>query len=132
MHSRGTTTSRTVREKNRASTSRPNQESSMPSSKTRNSNRAKVRTGNGTLSNRSRPLKEYVTHNRHSNSGASSRVPGKIIALIAGIQTTAPGNSVVATTAIEFQTLATADTLGRTMDFAFTVVHSWSWMDARD
>ena len=110
----------------------------MPSSNTLNGNRAKVRTGNSTLNNRSRPVKGNVTHNPHSNSGianqagalsnsrASSKAPGKIIAHVAGTQITAAGNSAVAITAIEFQTPTTADTLGQTTDFEFTVVPSSS------
>ena len=60
-----------------------------------------------------------------------SRVPGSSTVLKTGSQTTAPGNSVAVTAVIVYRTIATVDTLGRSMGSESTGFLSWWLVDIR-
>ena len=67
----------------------------------------------------------------HKNSNGCNRLHGSSIDPRTGIPITAPGNSVVATTATAFPTIASVDTLVQNMSSASTDSPSWLWADIR-
>jgi hypothetical protein len=115
----------------------PNNNKSMLSSSNNNSmssnNSNILSSKNSSVLNSSNMLNRSSTRFSHvvKSSSMWSRVPGSITVLKTGSQTTAPGNSVAATAVIVSRTIATVDTLGRSMGSESTGFLSWWLVDIR-